>query len=81
MQYHTNPLKQVKTPEEIAERISEIDSQLLLRISEYMGKKIAYDQATNKSREGDAYIQKKIAREIMRDLHIERSILMWVLGA
>jgi len=71
----------MKTAEEIATRITQIDEEIIEDISRFMEAKLRYDSAKNKSRESCEYIELKQAREIMRDKHIEKSILLWVLGA
>ena len=80
MDYKTHPNKRMRTAEEIAERLEQIDEQVLDKISIFMEKKLVYEGGKEKSRDGCAYIDMKVAKENLRDLYVERSLLLWILG-
>jgi hypothetical protein len=79
MIYQTHINKKMKTPEEIIERLNQLDKEMLDDISLFMEKKLIYEGMKGKSKESYEYIQMKQAKEIMRDKYIERSLLLWVL--
>jgi hypothetical protein len=80
MDYKTHPNKRMRTAEEIAERIQQIDEEILGDISNFMEAKLVYDGGKNRSKDSCEYITMKQSKEIMRDKHIEKSILLWILG-
>ena len=81
MDYKTHPNKRMRTAEEIAERLEQIDEQVLDKISIFMEKKLVYEGlGKGRSKDSCEYIAMKQAKENLRDLYVERSLLLWILG-
>jgi len=78
-QYKTHPNKTRKTDEELIQRLKQIDDVILDMTTVYMEKKLIWE-GQKKPKESNEYIQMKQTRENLRDVWVEKNLLLWILG-
>ena len=78
-QYKTHPNKTRKTDEELIQRLNEIDNVILEKTTIYMEKKLIWE-GQKKPKDSPEYLEAKQTRENLRDLWVEKNLLLWILG-